>query len=61
MRRACSLPSICHPARGREKLSGRAACGFSPDNVMEQHAALNWLTGFDNIPDTAQDDIDTPT
>ncbi|AZV37878.1 hypothetical protein CFR75_08725 [Komagataeibacter xylinus] len=41
--------------------AGGAACGFSPDIVMERHAALNWLTGFDNMPDTAWDEIDTPT
>ncbi|WP_308719172.1 DUF4272 domain-containing protein [Komagataeibacter xylinus] len=41
--------------------AGGAACGFSPDIMMERHAALNWLTGFDNMPDTAWDEIATPT
>ena len=31
------------------------------DVVAERHVALNWLTGFQNNPDTAWDDIDIPT
>lgn len=34
---------------------------LSPDVVMERHVALNWLTGFQNEPGTAWDDIDTPS
>jgi hypothetical protein len=34
---------------------------FSHDEVMERHHALNWLTGFQNLPGTGWDDIQTPT
>ena len=35
--------------------------GISSDVVMERHAALNWLTGFQNDFGTSWDGIDTPT
>ncbi|TXM67269.1 DUF4272 domain-containing protein [Methylobacterium sp. WL12] len=35
--------------------------GVDGDVVAERHVALNWLTGFQNAPNAAWDDIDTPT
>lgn len=35
--------------------------GLDGDVVAERHAALNWLTGFQNEPGTTWDDVDTPT
>lgn len=35
--------------------------GLSPDIIMERHAALNWLTGFQQARGTEWDDIDTPS
>lgn len=57
----CARPSGQGKGFRYARQAGGATCGFSPDIVMERHAALNWLTGFDNMPDTAWDEIDTPT
>lgn len=35
--------------------------GVDGDVVAERHVAFNWLTGFQNPPDTGWDDVDTPT
>ena len=40
---------------------GAEPTGLNPDVMLERHFALNWLTGFQNPPDTPWDEIDTPT
>lgn len=35
--------------------------GVDADVIAERHVALNWLTNFQNAPDAAWEDIDTPT
>lgn len=41
--------------------AGIAVQGLHPSVVLERHVALNWLTGFQNEPDTNWDDTDTPS
>jgi hypothetical protein len=42
-------------------LTGVEVEALDPGVVLERHHALNWITGFQNDPDTDWDDIDTPT
>ena len=43
------------------RLTGDSTPEVSADIISERHYALNRLTGFNNTPGTAWDDIDTPT
>lgn len=48
---------IVRQARQKETEPGR----INGDVVVERHVALNWLTNFQNEPEVAWDDTDTPT
>ncbi len=42
-------------------LTGSSGAVLDGDVVAERHVALNWLTGFHNVPGIVWDDVETPT